>query len=338
MVELPISKELIIAGDKGPCGGVNMALDTTTRVLDIVEGREAVYANHNPVHNDPILQEYKERGLVVEPDIESIPEGSIYILSAHGTPPSFMETAAKKGLLVVNVECQYVSKVRRRAESSIDKNEHVVYFGARNHPEPAAVLRDLDPNGYTFVDIDDNGPTQIPDGTPIRVLNQTTLSTTAVYARRHRLETQLGIKLPEPIGICYATDNRQRAVRDGIFGDNNSRPDALVVVGSRDSHNSKELTKIGAEVLGADKAFQIDEAEELREEWFREATRVGLTSGASVLDRFTEPVIAWFKNKGYKINLLPSTERELMFKGPSIENLRAHLERKYAGDKLADST
>ncbi len=326
-------KELIIAGDKGPCGGVNMAIDTTFQVLDLVGGREKVYANNPPVHNDPILKEFEERKLEVEADVDKIPPGSIYLLSAHGTAPSLTETAKEKGLVVVNVECQYVSKVRRRAEDSISKGEYVIYFGASDHPEPRAIIKDLESTGgIKFVNIHNDEIIELPHHMPIRVLNQTTLSTEEIKKRKKSLEEELGREIPNPIGICYATDSRQIAVRNGIFGNPEKPVEALVVVGSTNSHNSKELRKIGSEILGEDHTFLVDKPDELREEWFEEVNRVGFTSGASVIDRFSEPVMAWFKDRGYRIDIesVPSTEKELMFRGPDLTKLKQHLEIKYA--------
>lgn len=322
-------RELIIAGDMGPCGGVNMALKVTTEVLDLVEGRESVFANHDPVHNDPILEEYKSRGLVIEPDVTKVPEGGIYIFSAHGAPPSVVETARQNGLLTVNVECQFVNRARKRATEAISKGEHVVYFGAENHPEPIAVQQDLPADGITFININSDERTPLPHHKPIRVLSQTTLSTRRILERKEQLEEEMGRELPPIIGICTATDVRQKAVREGIFGDPESRPERLVVVGSKGSHNSHELTKIGIEHLGEGNAVQIDSASQLDEAWFSDVQRVGLTSGASVLDRFTEPVIEWFRKRGFTIKKLVGVERDLTFPGPDLTELKAHLQNKY---------
>lgn len=318
-------KELIIAGDRGPCGGVNMAIDTTFQVLDLVNGRKPVYANNPPVHNDLILDEFKSRGLLIEPDLDNIPDESILLLSAHGTPPSLTETAKLKGIIVVNAECQYVSKVRRRAEGAITKVEHVIYFGAEGHPEPKAVLADLPADAITFVNIHDQAAPILPHHGKIRVLNQTTLSTNEISKRKNLLEKETNTDLPDPIGICYATDNRQRAVREGIFGNPSKPIDRLVVVGSKTSHNSKELRNIGNETLGENYSYLVNGPQDLDEDQFRDATRVGLTSGASVMDKYTEPVIRWFKEKGYRLTFLQGTERELFFKGPSLEELKTHL-------------
>jgi 4-hydroxy-3-methylbut-2-en-1-yl diphosphate reductase len=323
-------RELLIAGDRGPCGGVNMAIDTTFQVLDLVAGRENVYANNPPVHNKPIMEEFAQRGLIIEPDVNQLPQGSIYLLSAHGTPPSLTETASSLGLIVVNVECQYVSTVRRREESAIAKGQHVAYFGAKDHPEPQAVLKDLPPEGITFIDIHSDEFTPIPHHRPVIVLNQTTLSTKDIQSRKRELEEELQRELPDPKGICYATDNRQNAVRFGLFGDLDKKADTLVVVGSSTSHNSQELKNIGVLELGEENSYLIDSPDELNEDWFRDSRIVGLTSGASVIDRYSEPVIEWFRERGFKLTLAPGKEKDLIFKGPSLEALRLHLSKKYS--------
>jgi 4-hydroxy-3-methylbut-2-enyl diphosphate reductase len=326
---LPSEREVLIAGDKGPCGGVNMAIDTTFQVLDMIGGREKVFANNPPVHNDLIMEEFAQKGLVIQPDISLIPEGSVLLLSAHGTPPSLTHNANRRGLIVVNTECQFVSKVRRRAQSAIENGEFPVYFGAEGHPEPKAVLADLNPNDYAFVDIHGNDAPTLSGNKRIRVLNQTTLSTVEIQGRKSDLEKETGEEIPDPIGICYATDNRQDAVRSGIFGDPNRVIDRLVVVGSKISHNSKELRNIGSEILGPEYSYLVDRPEDLDESWFRDAVRIGLTSGASVIDRYTEEILRWFKERGYSLTYLPGTEKELMFKGPDLAELQNHLQQKY---------
>lgn len=345
-------KELIIARDRGPCVGVNMALDITTEILDLVDGRESVYANHDPVHNDPILEEYKERGLVIEPEVQNVPPGSIFIFSAHGARPSLVTEAINRNLIPINVECTFVTKDRRYIGKAIQEGYYIIFLGSKTedketgkknwHPEPIATLGDFDHSFFSLINIksdteidetdveeDDDKVEDIPLDKPIKVFNQTTLSTIQVVKRTKEISALLGVPLPLPEGICYATDNRQTSLREDVFGDSDKNPDKLIVIGSKTSNNTKELAEIGHGFINKENTYQIDTAEELQDQWFKEVTRVGLTSGASVLERFTEPVIEWFRKRGYEIKLEPSREKNASLRGPDLSELKTHLKQKY---------
>ncbi len=326
--------EVVVAGDKGPCGGVNMALETTAEVLDIVGGRETVYANNPPVHNDLILEEFQQKGLVIEPDINKIPAFSIWILSAHGTDPSLVEEARRRNILVVNTECQLVTRVRNHARR-IDREDEgvIVYFGTANHPEPQGIVKSVPEEKIIFIDMEEEiADVALPPGN-IKVLNQTTLSTEEVSLKVEELRrTNPQADISGPVGICYATDNRQAALREGIFGDRRRPVDLLIVVGSKASHNSKELKNIGAKFLEPERSHLIDREDEIDPLWFTEdVRRVGVTSGASVLDKYTDRVLRWFKERGVQLRFLHGVERDLTFKKPSeeIDEVRRYIGSKY---------
>ncbi|MEK7559609.1 MAG: hypothetical protein AAB521_04865 [Patescibacteria group bacterium] len=330
-------KEVVIAGDMGPCGGVRMAVNTTFEVLDIVGGREPVYASHAPVHNEPILEDFKKRGLIIEPDLEKIPAGSILILSAHGSTPEAVQAAKDKGILPVDTECQLVAKVKnhgRRIQASTQ--ETVAYFGTPGHPETGAVMGSIDRERTIFIDMkQDIREIEFPSG-GIRVLNQTTLSTQGVNDKVKELRwLHPELDISDPIGICDATDSRQRAVIEGIFGNPEESADMLVVVGSSTSHNTEELVKIGEEILGHERSHRVDKAEDIDPSWFtKDIQRVGFTAGASVLDKFSAPVLKWFTDRGAQLKPLMGVEKDLTFKQPSaqIEAVRAYIALKYNSD------
>jgi 4-hydroxy-3-methylbut-2-enyl diphosphate reductase len=334
-------REVVVAGDLGPCGGVRMALMVTQEILNEVNGRETVYANNPPVHNTLITAAFEKQGLKIEPDIDKVPSKSILILSAHGTNPEIIEEARKKGILVVNVECTYITKVRREKERTQKEEGHLLYIGAVGHPEPKAVLGNLDELvDTTFIsDKTDLSTVKLPSDKPIRVLNQTTLSTKGIIDMVADLRVlNPGILIPDPRGICYATDNRQNSLY-GIFSDASRPVDFLVVVGSQVSHNSEELRAIGARYLGDEQAKLVDSPKDINPEWFTNTTRrVAITSGASVPDAYTIDVIEWFRSRGSNLTLtfLQGEEdapryNDLTFQPPhqDIEAVRKHLYEKY---------
>jgi 4-hydroxy-3-methylbut-2-en-1-yl diphosphate reductase len=331
-------EEVVVAGDLGPCGGVRMAIGVTNDILSYVAGREPVFANNEPVHNRLVTETFARQGLVIQPDPDKVPEGSIWILSAHGTDPHTVDDAKQKGIYVVNVECPLVTKVRREAQRAQEKGEHLIYRGAQNHPEPKAILGGLrDMSRVTFITGDtDPDAVSLPKNTPVRVLNQTTLSTKGVTQEiQHLREINPDIDIPNPMGICYATDNRQDSLY-GMFSDSEKPVDFLIVVGSQNSHNSRELRNIGVNFLGPENAVLIDSPSEIKQEWFTRVKRVGLTSGASVLDEYTIDALEWFRRKGTKLTFLVGREDEaryedLSFAPPKndVEKAKRHIDLKY---------
>lgn len=310
-----------VAGDKGPCGGVNMAIETTFKVLEIVDRREPVYANNHPVHNELISAEFAKQGLIIQPDINHIPDGSILIASAHGWPPTDKAIAESKKLLVIDTTCQLVTKVGRAADRAVSEGKHVLYVGAANHPEPRGILGRLPNGSFTFIDVDGGNPTLPPHiARDFVTLSQTTLSTKGIQEKVDELrEANPGLVISSPSGICYATDNRQKAVRDRLFQQDETPINALIVVGSRKSHNSNELRNVGKFERGIP-SYLIDKPEDIDMLWFNNGVeRILVTSGASVLDRYLQDVLRFFTDRGSSLRLLPRTEKDLTFVGPDLD-------------------
>ena len=324
-------EEIIIAGDRGPCGGVNMAVEVTFEVLGLVAGREDVYANNDPVHNDLLTAEFERQGLIIRPDIKSIPDGSILIASAHGWSPKDKEIAKRKNLLVIDVTCQLVEKVGRAAQRAVAEGKHVLYVGSDDHPEPRGILGRLPEGSYTFINIKDDAPKirsplVIFDEDDMRegeskvlkanveefaVLNQTTLSTVGVVKKIEELrEVNPYADIPDPMGICYATGNRQEAVRERLFDSQSEPIDALFVTGSKSSHNSTELKDVG-EIERKIPSYLINSPEEIDPSWFNpDIKRVMITSGASVLDPYLLRVIKYFTDRGARPTFIQSREKK----------------------------
>lgn len=320
-------EEIVIAGDKGPCGGVNMAIETTFEVLGIVAGRENVYTNNQPVHNTLIMTEFGDK-LVIEKDVESIPDGSILVASAHGWSDQDKKRAGEKSLLVVDETCQFVSKVKRAAARAVAQGKHVLYLGASNHPEPIGILGGLPEDSYTFIDIETPNPFLLKTMAlkrergelEIVTLNQTTLSTKGVIEIVGELrELNPDLEIPDPTGLCYATDNRQKSVRDRILGPQEEPVDMLLVIGSQNSHNSGEIKNVGLLEAGIP-SYLIDSPEEIDPRWFKEnIRRIMISSGASVLSEYLQRIVEYFRFRGTKITELEGTERDLTFVAPDLQ-------------------
>lgn len=316
-------EEVLVAGNRGPCGGVNMAFEAANQVLDIVAGREPVYINWDLVNNKPIMEQYASRGLVnVKNDLSLVPDGSIFLFSAHGVPPSMHEEAQQKGLLTIDTTCQLVTRVHNLAKNSAARGEHVIYIGKNGHPETVGTMGEVPLGQITLIEkVEDVDALDLPD-VPKVAYSQTTLATDEIGDTMKALRSKYGedITIPNRWDICYATDNRQAAVDQLV-----SAADLLLVVGSKHSHNSQELRRKG-EKAGLP-AHSVDTADEIQRQWFGGIRKVGVTSGASVIEEYTEAVLNYFRQEGIPITMLPQVieEREMTFKLPkdSIDALRS---------------
>lgn len=318
-LRFPVER-VLVAGNRGPCGGVRMAIETTRQVLAIVAGKEKVYTNWPPINNTRIMRKFEEDGLeCFWNDWSRVPDGSLVLFSAHGVPEEDYVIAQAKNCDTVDTTCQLVEKVIAQAKKAEREGIPIAYFGTPNHPEPRAILGSIAQDHIIFfTSIEDVRKTQFPNGAI--ALSQTTLSTEEIAAMHAELE----LRNPDvqiKNDICDATDVRQSAVRDLI-----GNVDMEIVVGSSHSHNSEELRRIG-EKRGKP-SYLIDGADEIDRSWFTTNIRIiGLSSGASALDEYTEEVLDWFRNEGVEIVYLDPVrdEKPVTFKLPQkdIDRVRA---------------
>lgn len=292
-------QEVLIAGNRGPCAGVNMALDATDQVLDIVAGRETVWTNWPVVNNKPIMEEFKGKGLrSFDNDWSQVPDGSIVLFSAHGVTPEHHRIAQEKGCHVIDTTCLLVTKVHDFAIEAANEGRKVAYIGVDGHPETMGVLGELDALGkkrdQDYVLIQDRKSARskllkriLGTGQDWVVYSQTTLMPDEVDdVEKILCDKFIDIYVPDRLGICYATYNRQKAV-EGLI---EKGIDMLLVVGSPGSHNSQMLRRKG--FRSGVRSYSLDYPEEINNSWFNSGVRrVAVTSGASVLDRFMEPVV-----------------------------------------------
>lgn len=268
---------LILANPRGFCAGVQMAVDVVDQVLDLFPD-ETIYVYHDIVHNKHVVGRFEGRGVIFVESVEDVPEGSILVFSAHGIPPAVRNRAKERGLDAIDATCPLVTKVHSEAIRYKRQGYQILLIGHRNHQEVVGTMGEA-PDVTTVVETPDEART-VPVDDPSRVayLTQTTLSTDDADAIISVLRERFP-ELKEPPGsdICYATTNRQQAVRQIA-----PECDIVLVVGSTNSSNSKRLTEIAQNV--GTPGFLLDDAAGFDSAWLPEnpsESTVMVTAGAS---------------------------------------------------------
>lgn len=288
-------EEVKVAGNRGTCGGANMAIQTLQEVLGIVKGQEPVYINHDLLHNKRLMEQLEQHSNLVHfhNDWNQVPEGAIAFISAHGAKAEFRQIAADKNLLLIDTTCPLVTRVHNLVKKATLAGKHVVYIGVAGHPEAEGAVSEVEPSNISLVqNAHEAHELLLPEDKPVVVYSQTTLLSDEISDTCHTLRIRKpGIQIPSRQDICYATDSRQTAVHQLT-----PLVDLLLVVGSPHSHNSQMLGQIG-ENSGIP-AYSVDYPGDIQSSWFTENIRtVGLTSGASVLEEFFGEVLQWFQDQ-----------------------------------------
>lgn len=283
-------EKILIAGNRGPCGGVVAAIGAAYKITG---ANENVYTNNDVVHHRPIMDEFGELGFInVGEEWKNLPEGTPFIFSAHGHTEEDMRIAREKGLDIYDTTCSLVIRVQLGVRKAEQNNRFVIYIGRDGHPETRSVMSFAIPdNRFLVRNLEDAESLEIPEGKVAEVFSQTTLMGDEVADIEDLLHGRFGERLVihKKKDLCDATINRQSAVKEMI-----PEIDMLFVVGSPHSDNSKALRGT-AESRGVD-AHLFDYLDEIQPEWFTTDKKVlGLTSGASVLDRFAFLVVDWMK-------------------------------------------
>lgn len=279
-----VGMKLILANPRGFCAGVYMAVDVVDQLLDICP-EEQICVYHEIVHNRYVVDRFRERGVLFVEDISEAPDGSIVVFSAHGVSPKIREEAEHRNLVAVDATCPLVTKVHAEAIRLARKGYQIVLIGHADHQEVVGTRGEA-PEAIQVVEcVEDIPKLQIDDPKKIAYLTQTTLSTDDATRIINALRVAFPmIKEPPSSDICYATTNRQRAVR-ALTPD----CDIVLVVGSRNSSNSVRLTEI-AENIGRP-GFLIDDATEIDPAWFKGVGVCLITAGASAPEDLVRDVI-----------------------------------------------
>jgi 4-hydroxy-3-methylbut-2-enyl diphosphate reductase len=283
--------KLLLAAPRGYCAGVDRAVQTVERALELHGA--PVYVRKEIVHNKHVVEELAQRGAVfVEELSDDIPEDAVTVFSAHGVSPAVHAEAETRGLRTIDATCPLVTKVHREAVKFAADGYTIVLVGHAGHEEVEGTMGEV-PGSIVLVETEDDvDALEVEDPSQIAYLTQTTLSvdeTTAIIARlREKFPAITG---PRTDDICYATTNRQLAVKQMA-----EHCDLVLVIGSRNSSNSNRLVDV-ARAAGAD-SHLIDNELEVREEWLDSARVVGITSGASAPEGLVQRLVDFFRARG----------------------------------------
>ncbi len=284
MTEKP-SLHLLIAAPRGFCAGVDRAILIVDRTLE--KYGAPVYVRHEIVHNRYVVDELKAKGAIFVETLDDVPDGAPVVFSAHGVPKAVPAKAEARGLTWLDATCPLVSKVHRQAERLVEAGRHIIFVGHAGHPEVIGTFGQVPPGAMTLVEtVDDVLRLEPADSDALAFLTQTTLSVddTAeiVAALRARFP---GILAPRGEDICYATSNRQAAVKAIT-----ARAEAIFVIGSPNSSNSLRLAEVAER--GNVPARLIGRAEEIDFDWLGSPKVVGITAGASAPEILVREVVA----------------------------------------------
>ncbi|MDU9049973.1 MAG: 4-hydroxy-3-methylbut-2-enyl diphosphate reductase [Candidatus Electrothrix sp. Rat3] len=304
--------EVILARPRGFCAGVNRAINVVNKALEVY--KPPVYVLHEIVHNTHVIRELEEKGAVFVEQLEDIPGGSIAIFSAHGVSQAIKEQAKHLGLRAINATCPLVSKVHRRVSRLNKINYDVVVIGHKGHPEVEGTCGHASGSVHVVSSPDEVQRIQVNNPNRVGYVTQTTLSIDDTAEMLTALRKQFPeISEPSRTDICFATSNRQAAVREL-----SESVDIILVVGSKNSSNSNRLREVAQK--NHIPAFLIDHAEEIDPNWLRNAERIGITAGASAPEYLVTELIAWLRER-YKVKEvreMDGVDETICFQLPNI--------------------
>lgn len=304
--------KIVLANPRGFCAGVDRAISIVERALELYEA--PIYVRHEVVHNRFVVEGLKQRGAIFVEELHEVPDDNIVIFSAHGVSQAVRKEAKERALTVFDATCPLVTKVHMEVARASKKNIEVVLIGHAGHPEVEGTMGQYasESAGMYLVETpDDVIKLNVKDPSNLHYVSQTTLSvdeTADVIDELRRVFPD--IQGPRKDDICYATQNRQDAVRDMA-----SQVDVMIVVGSKNSSNSNRLREL-SEKLGTT-SYLIDCPEDLKEEWLTEQTKVGVTAGASAPEELVNQIIEQVKAfGGTAVEELTGREENMFFEVP----------------------
>ncbi len=283
--------KLLLAAPRGYCAGVDRAVQTVERALDLYG--PPVYVRKEIVHNKHVVEELRERGAIFVDELaDDIPEGAVTVFSAHGVSPAVHADAERRGLRTIDATCPLVTKVHREAVKFAGEGYTIVLIGHAGHEEVEGTMGEA-PDHTVLVETEaDVAALEVPDPERVAYISQTTLSVdetrSIIAALREKFPAITG---PRTDDICYATTNRQRAVKEMA-----AQCDLVLVIGSQNSSNSQRLVDVARD-LGAD-AHLIDNETQVREEWLDGKRVVGISSGASAPEGLVQRLVKFFNDRG----------------------------------------
>jgi 4-hydroxy-3-methylbut-2-enyl diphosphate reductase len=302
-------KRVLLAAPRGYCAGVDRAVQTVEHALDLYG--PPVYVRKEIVHNKHVVEELSERGAIFVEEETEVPEGELVVFSAHGVAPAVHENAAARRLRTIDATCPLVTKVHVEARKFAEQGYTIVLIGHEGHEEVEGTTGEA-PGSIVLVQTEDDVDTlEIDNPDRIAYITQTTLSvdeTTAIINRlRQRFPNIVG---PKSDDICYATTNRQLAVKQLA-----RECELVLVIGSRNSSNSNRLVEVAREHGAA--SHLLDNAGQVQEEWLEGVETVGITSGASAPEELVEALVEFFRARGAEdVSELRAVDEDVRFMLP----------------------
>jgi 4-hydroxy-3-methylbut-2-enyl diphosphate reductase len=281
--------KVILANPRGFCAGVVMAIETLERAIELFG--TPLYVYHEIVHNRPIVERFRRRGVTFVDSIDEVPEGGTVLYSAHGVSPQIRDASRRRRLRAIDATCPLVTKVHKEAVRYAKEGRRIILIGHEGHDEVIGTLGEA-PDAIILVENEhDVERLDLPPGTPVAYLTQTTLSVDEtrgiIVALRRRFPQIVG---PAKDDICYATQNRQEAVRELA-----TRADIVLVLGSQNSSNSQRLVEIAQSMGKA--AYLIDGHEEIQDTWLTPDCTVLVTAGASAPEDVVERCLDFLRDR-----------------------------------------
>jgi 4-hydroxy-3-methylbut-2-en-1-yl diphosphate reductase len=304
-----VPKRILLAWPRGYCAGVERAVDTVERALRIY-GRP-VYVRKQIVHNIHVVRDLEAKGAIFVEDERDVPEGGVVILSAHGVAPGVYANAVARRLSVIDATCPLVTKVHLEARRFAREGSTILLIGHEGHEEVVGTSGEAPEHVILVGSPEEARTVEVPDPSRVAYLSQTTLSVDETNAVIDVLRGRFPLlEGPPRDDICYATQNRQEAVKDLA-----SRSDVILVIGSDNSSNSRRLVEVA--VATGTPAYLIDDETEVDASWIARAETVGVTSGASAPEWLVERVVEHLKASGFEtVEQLHTIEESMRFSLP----------------------
>ena len=305
-----MAKRVLLAAPRGYCAGVDRAVITVEKALALYGA--PVYVRKQIVHNVHVVASLEAKGAIFVEETDEVPEGKTVVFSAHGVSPLVHEQAAARNLKTIDATCPLVTKVHHEVRRFATEGTEILLIGHHGHEEVEGTAGEA-PDRVRIVDGLDGARTIQPTpGKNLVWLSQTTLSVDETMEAVAILKQRFpDIQAPPSDDICYATQNRQEAIKEIA-----PQADLVIVVGSRNSSNSVRLVEVALE-YGAKASYLVDYAEEIQDEWFAGVETIGLTSGASVPEILVTDVLATLQHHGFNdVEVVTAAEESLLFSLP----------------------
>ncbi|MEN9922972.1 MAG: hypothetical protein RIS09_486 [Actinomycetota bacterium] len=305
------AKKVLLAAPRGYCAGVDRAVVAVEKALDTYGA--PIYVRKEIVHNKFVVSELRKRGVIFVEELDEVPQGSTVVFSAHGISPAVRAQAEELNLKTIDATCPLVTKVHSEAKRFAADGYKIIFIGHEGHEEVEGTMGEA-PESMILVDGPESADSmQLPEDEKVIWLSQTTLSVDETLETVERLNRRLPhLQAPPSDDICYATQNRQAAVK--VIA---AQCDLLIVVGSANSSNSVRLVEVALD-SGAKNAIRVDGATELSDSLLDDVAVVGLTSGASVPEELVTGVLSWLAERGFgDVEEVEQTKETLIFSLPT---------------------